>query len=52
MIMEEDSAKRHILMEYDPSKGRVGFIHHDRPIAIDDEHYFPMFIAKDIEELR
>jgi hypothetical protein len=43
---------KHILLDHDPINGRLGFIHHDRPIELDESHYQPTFIAKDIEEIR
>lgn len=42
----------HIMMEFNPEKNRLGFYHDDREIEVDEGHYAPMFIAKDVEELR
>ena len=40
------------MMEFNPNKNRLGFFHADREIEIDEGHYAPLFIAKDVEELR
>lgn len=39
-------------MEHDPVNGRLGFSYKEQQIELDEAHYQPTFIAKDIEEIR
>ena len=32
--------------------GRLDFIHKNNPIKVNEDHYFPIFIAKNVDELR
>jgi len=32
--------------------GKLGFIHKDKKIQVQKEHYYPIFIAKNVDELR
>jgi len=43
----------HIIMEYNPDRQRLGFYRQDnQEIELDEQHFEPLFIAKDVEELR
>ena len=40
------------MLEHDPLNGRLGFSYKEQQIELDESHYQPTFIAKDIEEIR
>eukprot|EP00347_Sterkiella_histriomuscorum_P023962 403332781 len=44
--------KSHFILEHDPVNGRLGFSYNNKEIELDESHYHPTFIAKDIEEIR
>jgi hypothetical protein len=32
--------------------GELGFFHNDKQIVVEEAHYYPIFIAKNVDELR
>ena len=40
------------MLEPDPLNGRLGFSYNNEQIEMDESHYHPTFIARDIEEIR